>query len=150
MAHKSDSSTQLKAEKVMLNMLEERFELNAGDLSSEKIKLSDKVSVEIDGYNEEHGIMIEVFARMGKLKAAHYEKIANDILKLVMVEKLHNREYRKILAVCGDEVERYLLGKSWKAHAVDIFNFEVIKVDIPFELKEEICAAQGRQSEGMK
>lgn len=150
MVHKSDSSTQIKAEKVMLEMLEERFKLHTGALSSGAIWLSDKVSVNIDGYSEEHGIMVEVFARMGKLKPAHYEKIANDILKLVMVEKLHNREYRKVLAVCGDEVEKYLMGKSWKAHAVDIFNFEVIKVDIPLDLKEEILVAQGRQSEGMK
>ncbi len=136
--------------KVILNLLEKRFELNTGDLSSGKIWFNDKVFVEIDGYNEEHGVMVEVFARMNPPKPAHYEKIANDILKLIMVEKLHNRKYRKVLAVCGDEVEKYLLGKSWKAHAVNMYDFEVIKIDIPLELKEEILAAQGRQNEGNK
>jgi len=32
------------------------------------------VSIEIDGYSDENKIMVEVFARIGKLAAAHYEK----------------------------------------------------------------------------
>lgn len=150
MAHKSDSKTQRDSEKIILSCMESIMNLKEGSLVSEKIRLNDKVFIEIDGFHEEEGIMVEVFSRIGKPKPAHYEKIANDILKLVMVEKLHETKYRKILAVCDDSVEKYLLGNSWKAHAVKVFDFEVMNVKIPDELKSEIMNAQELQNQGNK
>lgn len=70
MTHKSDSSVQMKSEKVILAKLEEQLDLPKGSLKTESIKLTSRSKVEIDGINEEHGIMVEVFSRIGKLKAA--------------------------------------------------------------------------------
>lgn len=150
MAHKSDSSVQMKSEKVILAKLEELLNLPKDSIETEVIKLNSRSTVEIDGFNKEHGIMVEVFSRIGKPKAAHQEKIANDILKLMMIEKIHEKSYRKIMAVCDEEIEKYMLGNSWKAHALRLFEFEVVNVDVGIELRNQIIEAQGLQSEGMK
>ncbi|WZL82363.1 hypothetical protein QBE53_04455 [Vallitaleaceae bacterium 9-2] len=81
MAHKSDSSVQLKSEKVILHKLEEHLGLATDSLITERIRLNSKSTVELDGFHEEQGIMVEVFSRIGKPKPAHYEK-CSDTIKL--------------------------------------------------------------------
>ena len=148
--HKSNSDIQMKSEKVNLRILEKELNLPAESLVTREIQINDRSKVEIDGLNEDLSIMVEVFSRVGNLKPAHYEKIANDIMKLVMVEKIQGKTYRKILAVCDEAVEKYMLGTSWKAHAIKVFDFEVMNIDVGMVLKNEILHAQMLQKEGMK
>lgn len=119
MRHLSDSKVQLDAERMILNGVEKHLGVSEGTLQTVRLPLSNKVSIEIDGYNEEHRIMVEVFAGIGKLAPAYYEKLADDILKLKMAEDKLGIEHQKYIAVCGEEAERYLLGSSWKAFAVN-------------------------------
>jgi hypothetical protein len=112
--------------------------------------IGDSVSVDIDGYNDEYKIMVEVFARIGKLDAAHYEKLANDILKLKLTEDILGIPYNKYIALCGESAEKYLLGSSWKAFAIKHYGFKVIRIDLPSESREMIISAQQNQKEGMK
>lgn len=94
--------------------------------------------------------MVEVFARIGKLAAAHYEKLANDILKLKLAEDILNVPHKKYIAVCGEDVERYLRGSSWRALAVKYYNFEIVRIELSLDNTEMILNAQQRQKEGMK
>ncbi len=45
------------------------------------------------------------------------------------------------MAVCDEEVEKYMLGNSWKAHALRVFEFEVINIDVGNDLRREILEA---------
>ncbi|MGC7872061.1 hypothetical protein ACPUYX_11095 [Desulfosporosinus sp. SYSU MS00001] len=94
--------------------------------------------------------MVEVFAGIGKLAPAHYEKLANDILKLKLAENILNVPHKKYIAVCGEEAERYLLGNSWKAFAAKYYDFEIVRINISMDDRSMILEAQERQKAGMK
>ncbi len=150
MSHLSDSKAQMKAEKLILNGLAQYLGLPNNSLHTKRILVDNTVSVEIDGYNEDNKIMVEVFARIGKLSAAHYEKLANDILKLKLVEDVLGIKHRKYIAVCGEDAEKYLLGTSWKAFASMYYGFEIVRIDLSIDEREMILDAQRNQKEGMK
>ena len=150
MAHLSDSNAQMIAEKLILQELETYLGIPCGSLQTKRIMLDNAVSIEIDGYSNEHKIMVEVFARIGKLAAAHYEKLANDILKLKLAEDILNVSHKKYIAVCGEEAERYLLGSSWKAFAAKYYDFEIVRFNLSMNDRGMILEAQERQKEGMK
>lgn len=150
MAHLSDSKAQMLAEKLILSGVEEHLGLPKNSLQATKIPLDDFVSVEIDGYSKDYKIMVEVFSRLGKLAPAHYEKLANDILKLKLVEDKLQVFHKKYIAVCGKEAERYILGSSWKAYAAKYYDFEIVRIELDVENKNMILDAQAKQREGMK
>lgn len=150
MAHLSDSKAQMIAEKLILSGVEEHLGIPRGSLETTRIMLDNVVCVEIDGYSGAHKVMVEAFSRIGKLAAAHYEKLANDILKLKLVEDKLNAPHKKYIAVCGMEAESYLLGSSWKAFAAKNYNIEVIRINLSDDDKNLILQAQTRQKEGMK
>lgn len=150
MAHLSDSKAQMVAEKLILSGVEKYLELPYNSLKTEIISLDTFTNIEIDGYSEEHRIMVEVFSRIGKLAPAHCEKLANDILKLKLAEDKLNRRFKKYLAVCGEEAERYLNGSAWKAFAARYYDFEVVRIDLDNDDRRMILEAQSKQKEGMK
>lgn len=150
MTHLSDSKAQMIAEKLILNGVEKHLGIPAGALQTTRIPLDTFVSIEIDGYNEDYKIMVEVFSRIGKLAPAHYEKLANDILKLKLAEDKLKIPHKKYLAVCGEEAEGYLLGSSWKAFAAKYYDFVVLRVDLSPDDREMVLNAQAKQKEGMK
>lgn len=150
MAHLSDSKAQMIAEKLILEGLETYLGIQSSSLQTKRIMLDNIVGVEIDGYNDEHKIMVEVFARIGKLAAAHYEKLANDILKLKLAEDIMEVPHKKYIAVCGSEAERYLCGSSWRALAAKHYDFEIVRIELSADNREMILNAQQRQKEGMK
>jgi hypothetical protein len=150
MAHLSDSKAQMIAEKLIIEGLETYLGISSGSLQTKRIMLDDVVSVEIDGYSNEYRIMVEVFARIGKLAPAHYEKLASDLLKLKLVEDILKVPHKKYIAVCGEDVERYLCGSSWKALAVKYYGFEIVRIELSLDDREMILNAQQRQKEGMK
>ena len=142
--HFSDSSVQQNAEKIILSLLEKKLRLESNTIVQTRISLNDTF-VEFDGFNEEKGIIAEVYAHIGKLKSAQSSKPINDIMKMLLIEKCLNRKLRKISVVCDDNVLTQLQGKSWKAIALEEFDIEVIKVDIEFDLRNQILEAQKRQ-----
>lgn len=69
------------------------------------------VHIEPDSYSEEHSIIGEVFAHIDRNKTGPKDKIANDILKIILFEKDRGRSFRKIIVVCDEEQEKTLTGK---------------------------------------
>ena len=105
-----------------------------------KIKMNnnDKVHIEPDFYSEEHSII-------GENKRGQSTKIANDILKMLLIEKDRCKSYRKIIVVCDEQEERTLSGKSALAESIRQFGIELKRVEISNELRETILSAQNRQ-----
>ncbi len=90
--------------------------------------------------------MVEVFDRIGKLAPAHQEKLANDILKLNLAKDILKIPYKKYLAICGEDAERYLTGSSWKAFAVKYYDFEVVRIDLSEDNREMILNDRQRKN----
>lgn len=90
--------------------------------------------------------MGEIFSHIGKNKKAQNKKISNDILKMLLLEKVTGKKYRKIIAVC-DEIEwKKLNGKSVLAETIRQFGIEIINIEIEDEMRNTILEAQKRQN----
>lgn len=101
--------------------------------------------IQPDFYSDKYCIVGEIFAHIGKPKKAQDNKIANDILKMLLLDKVKGRKHRKIIVVCDEAEENKLKGLSALAESIRQFEIEVIRVDISDELKKQITVAQERQ-----
>ena len=62
-----------------------------------------------DFYSEEHSIIGEIFAHIGENKRGQSTKIANDILKMLLIEKDRCKSYRKMTKVCIIQIKSVTL-----------------------------------------
>ena len=140
---KSSSHVQRHAEDVIFPLLEEKLGLVLE--KNQKIVLSDAAHIEPDFYSESGKVVGEIYSHIGTPKPGQQRKIANDILKLLLLEKATGEKFRKIIVVCDEAVHRYLIGKSFVAESIRQFDIEVLLVEVPSELKSEILLAQKDQ-----
>ena len=103
--HLSDSSVQKNAEKVILRQLEKQMSLPGHSLVEKKVYLKDDSFVNFDGYNDDEGIIVEIYARIGKLAPSQEKKIVTDLMKMVLTERVLQKNFRKKIAVCDELVE---------------------------------------------
>lgn len=140
---KSKSDEQQKAEIFIGDCVEE--ELSCSLKRNEKVVLSEEVHIVPDLYSEKDKIVGEIFAHIGSLKVGQQHKISQDILKMLLLEKIKGVEYRKIIVVVDEKIEEYLKGKSFIAESIRQFGIDIKKVDLPDETYENIMHAQKRQ-----
>lgn len=111
-----------------------------------KVILSGGVYIEPDLYSEKDKIICEIFAHIGPLKGGQKQKISQDILKMLLLEKSKATTYRKVIVVADDRVEKYLNGKSFISESVRQFEIEIKKVNLPDEMFVNVSNAQLRQT----
>ena len=143
--NKSNSTEQQYAGHVIFQEVERLLNIDLKE--NPKIYLADNryTYIEPDFYSEENNIVGEIFAHIGKPKKAQDNKIANDILKMLLLEKVKGKRYRKIIVVCDEMQENKLKGLSTLAESIRQFDIEVMKVDISEELRKQVIFAQERQ-----
>lgn len=143
--HKLSSHVQMQAEEMMFQKVEEllkmKFEKNP------KIYLADNAFTYIqpDFYSENDCVIGEIFAHIGKPKKAQDNKIANDILKMLLLDKITGKNFRKILVVCDAAEEKKLHGQSALAESIRQFGIEIIYIEIDEKMKNQIVKAQEMQ-----
>ena len=143
---KSNSDEQQYAENVIFVELEKILGITL--TKNQRIYLDEntKVHIQPDFYSEEESIVGEIFSHIGKYKGSQPHKIANDILKMMLLDKVKNKTHKKIFVVCRDEEKNVLeSSSSWLSECIRQFDVDVIKVDIPDTIKEQVLAAQKRQ-----
>ena len=119
--HKSSSHVQQQAEDVLFDKLKEL--LNVEVEKNPKILLSNQgfTYIRPDFYSAEHCVVGEIFAHIGKPKKAQDNKIANDILKMLLLEKVKGKQHRKIIVVCDDtEKRRWKANQLWRKAYVSL------------------------------
>ena len=144
-SHKSSSHVQRQAEDVIFQKVQELLytELER----NKKIYLADNAFtyMQPDFYSEEHRIVGEIFAHIGKPKKAQDNKIANDTLKMLLLERATGVQYRKILVVCDVAEKKKLEGQSVLAESIRQFGVEVMYIEIDADMQKQILAAQELQ-----
>ena len=143
--HKSSSHVQQQAEDVLFDKLKEL--LNVEVEKNPKILLSNQglTYIRPDFYSAEHCVVGEIFAHIGKPKKAQDNKIANDILKMLLLEKVKGKQHRKIIVVCDDTEKKTLEGKSALAESIRQFGVKIMHIKIDSEMQKQILQAQARQ-----
>ena len=115
---KSSSLEQQGAEDEIFCKVEEWLGYTVNRKPKVKMCQNDSVYIEPDFYSEEDSIIGEIFAHIGGNKRGQNTKIANDILKMLLIEKDRCKSYRKIIVVCDEQEERTLSGKSALAESI--------------------------------
>ena len=143
--HKSSSHIQIQAEEMMFSKIEHLFEIKFE--KNKKIYLADNTYtyMQPDFYSEEFSIVGEIFAHIGKPKKAQDNKISNDILKMLLLDKISGKQYRKIIAVCDKKEMKKLMGQSVLAESIRQFGVEVILVELDEDMRNKILKAQETQ-----
>ena len=144
-SQKSSSIEQQRAEERIFALVER--ELNIKLEKNPVLYLSNNkyTYIQPDLYSAEHRVIGEIFAHIGKPKKAQDNKIANDILKMLLLEKLSGQNYRKIIVVCDKKEEEKLKGLSALSESIRQFEIEVLYIEIGEELRNDILNAQKRQ-----
>ncbi len=109
-----------------------------------RIALSGGVTIEVDAATTDGSIVVEAYARQGRLKGAQFKKIAQDILKLALLKQEPGRELTEaIIAFASQEAHDSIAG--WVRQAAKTFGVDLVVVDISHALRAEIRHAQQRQ-----
>lgn len=77
--------------------------------------------------------VFEVYAGIDKLRVGQQQKISQDILKMVLYEKMVSKPITKVLIVIDQKIHdtlSYELHKSWKNRAIIEYGIEVRLVEI--------------------
>ena len=100
--------------------------------------------VQLDACSDDESLLVEAYARQGKLKGAQIKKISQDILRLALLKRDPRLSDSRAIAVFASEEARDSIA-GWIRSAAEEFEIELIVVDIPDDLRDEIKAAQARQ-----
>ena len=143
--HKSSAHIQMQAEDIIFNKVEKLFNIKLE--KNKKIYLADNAFTYIqpDLYSEDKYIVGEIFAHIGKPKKAQDNKIANDILKMLLLEKITGKKYRKIIVVCDLSEKKKLEGQSVLAESIRQFGIEILYIEISEDIRNQILNAQELQ-----
>ena len=109
-----------------------------------RIMLDGGVHIEVDAATEDQTVVVEAYARQGRLKGAQPKKVAQDILKLALLKREPGREHTEaIIAFASNEARDSISG--WLNQAAKRFDIQLEVVDVPQELRDRILRAQSRQ-----
>ena len=143
--HKSSSHVQMHAEDIIFQKVAALLGITLE--RNPKVFLADNAStfMQPDFYSAEDKVVGEIFAHIGKPKKAQSNKIANDILKMLLLEKTTGKHYRKIIVVCDIEEQKSLEGKSVLAESIRQFGIEILCIELDAETQMQIVKAQELQ-----
>ncbi|MGJ8649179.1 MAG: hypothetical protein ACSHX4_02355 [Opitutaceae bacterium] len=143
---RGDSSIQRTAEGIMRAAVEKKLKI--GPLASAIIQIKDGVKVEVDAVTEDKSVLIEIFARQGKLLDGQKKKIAKDMLKLALLGvDIDGKKRRLIIAHANPAITGHLKQESWISCAAEKFGIEELDIsdDLPPATKAELLEAQAVQ-----
>lgn len=109
----------------------------------------DGTQFDFDGLSQD--TVYEVYAGIDRLRSGQQQKISQDVLKMVLYEKMVGRPIKKVIILVDQKILdalSYDLHKSWKNRAIIEYGIEVRLASISLkerQLLEEAKEAQGRK-----
>jgi hypothetical protein len=140
--HPSDSTVQQDAEVELLEMLGHKLGLA---LLPHTVKLNDKSTVKIDGFDPTGRVLCEVYAHVGSLRGSQSDKLATDILKLNLAEARLGGRWRKIILFADQAACKQLRGSSWLAEVCRDSGVEIEVADMNKNMQGKLAGAQRKQ-----
>jgi hypothetical protein len=139
--HASDSREQQLAEPLILAGV--GIELGV-DLGPRSLCLEHGARVDVDGVSSDESVLVEVFARQGRLKGGQFHKVARDALKLITLKR--TRPTAQLVLAFGDpDAAACVTGASWLAEALRVWSITVLVVALHDDVRAGLRAAQDRQ-----
>jgi hypothetical protein len=140
--HASDSTEQRSAEIALRELINIALDC---ELNPETLDLGSGVKINVDGIDRSNRILCEVYSRIGRLKGSQPDKVAGDMLKLMLAEKILGGTWRKLICLADLDAAKSFQGRTWLGAAIKTFGFELHVIDLPSNVRECLLAAQMRQ-----
>jgi hypothetical protein len=140
-SQRSRSDVQTRAE---VEIRERLTTILGVELRPRKLRLADGVGVAVDAAASDDSVVVEIFARQGRLKPGQMKKVAMDAFKLITIRQELPRAHL-VLAFADPEAAGCVQRRGWLGHALRAWSIQVLTVDIPDTVRTEIRNAQGRQ-----
>jgi hypothetical protein len=147
MLHPSDSSLHThEGQSAVLQLLKNKLQI-IGELSEKEISLPENklIRFKVDGVSESNKVLVEVYARIGKLHGAQKKKIGHDILKLSTIRKLHPDWTDAKLYIAFASLEAKESVSGWLRRAAEAWEVSLIDLPVDEGLREQLLAAQSKQ-----
>ena len=142
----SDSDLQLEIEKLLIRKLEEKLGITGlqnDQYLSFKGNIDSKIKPDI--FSDEHHLIGEVYTHLGKLKSSQVDKIAADILKMIVYNEDYGKDYEMYYVVCDEAVKKCMLGNAVISNAIRIHKVQVECFELNEVLKKKLSATMKRQ-----
>lgn len=136
---RSNSRVQIEAEKVILRGVGKKLGISLKQ--SVRMPLDGSFIV-VDGATEDESVLVEAYARIGRLKGGQPNKVLADATKLLALRR-KRRKARVILAFTDDGAADSIVG--WRAAVLETNKVEKIVVDLRPKDRELVEEAQRRQ-----
>jgi hypothetical protein len=140
-SHPSNSDEQRQAEQVALASAARALGLTWSDASVVQKAWS---GLQVDGFCSKPLVVCEVFSHIGSMKSGQQRKVASDMLKLLLCEKLLRRKARKLLVFVDDSAAD-IVQRGWHGEAFKRFGFECHVARLSGRMAGAIKSAQERQ-----
>ncbi len=85
------------------------------------------------------------FIHAGKLKGGQPDKIASDVLKMLLHDKAMGCTFQKYIVVCSKEEHQQLTGASALAEAIRQFDIQILLIPLEEKEYEELQAIMKKQ-----
>lgn len=141
-AHVSDSAVQRGAEGAIIAALADKIKVPL--VPGGYVTLDVGVKIQLDARSDDGKVLVEAYARQGKLKGGQLKKVAQDVLKLAWIRQDPAfADARGIVVFASEEALMSVTG--WMRQAAKEFGVEMCDVSIDDELRSQIVEAQERQ-----
>ena len=142
----ADAAVQRQLEDDVFKWVQTKLSIEALD-HSPRLPFPDcpEIVTEPDFYSESAGVIGEIHTHLGKLKSAQRHKVAADILKMTMYEKVIGKTLRKYIVVCSEEEYKQLQGNSHLAYAIRVFDVKMMYYPLNDVQKQMLSDAMQKQ-----
>ena len=142
----SSSAYQRQIEKIIFSEIQKS--LGADLVSNVQVPINSTKGIYInpDFYFKERRIIGEIHTHAGRLKGGQPKKIAGDILKMLLHDKVNHCEYTKYIVVCDQEEYDQLTGNNMLAETIRQFDIHVLLIPLDEKMHETLREVMKKQS----
>jgi len=142
----SSSAYQRQIEKIIFSEIQKS--LGADLVSNVQVPINSTKGIYInpDFYSKERRIIGEIHTHAGRLKGGQPKKIAGDILKMLLHDKVNHCEYTKYIVVCDQEEYDQLTGNNMLAETIRQFDIHVLLIPLDEKMHETLREVMKKQS----
>lgn len=139
-----DSREQILAHDHIREKIAHKIGLNPEKIPETKVSVGDSY-LKVTGLSRNPDVICEASARIGEMRTAQVHKIMNNALKMLFVEQYLEKKFRKILAFIDEEAASKFTDYGWHGQCLRKFDIEVMVVNVPEPIKQDVLRAQKRQ-----
>lgn len=142
----SSSLFQQEMEEKLFSRITKELGIDLLSNPSVSINTNSAIKIQPDFYSKEHQVIGEIHTHAGKLKGSQPDKIAADILKMLLHDKAKDCKFTKYIVVCSQEEHDQLTGNSALAEAIRQFDIHVMLIPLEDNDQAELQNVMKKQS----